>query len=168
MEIPSIFDLVVDISEPFGPMNAGTDTILTVTVRNNGNAQDGVAEVDVRDDCPLLTTDSGLDALLSGNIESGRAKDADLKVTASESHPKRHCDITVSVTSKRNGASGASEDEVRVTVEPPPTEDQGSGGQNNVVSETDDSIESNLSAPGLGVLSIGLLAALAYSNRIED
>ena len=87
-------------------MNAGTDTILTVTVRNNGNAQDGVAEVDVRDDCPLLTTDSGLDALLSGNIESGRAKDADLKVTASESHPKRHCDITVSVTSKRNGASG--------------------------------------------------------------
>ena len=168
LEIPSIFDLVVDISEPFGPMNAGTDTILTVTVRNNGNAQDGVAEVDVRDDCPLLTTDSGLDALLSGNIESGRAKDADLKVTASESHPKRHCDITVSVTSKRNGASGASEDEVRVTVEPPPTGDQGSGGQDNVVSETDDSIESNLSAPGLGVLSFGLLAALAYSNRIED
>ena len=168
LEIPPIFDLVVDISEPFGPMNAGSDTILTVTVRNNGNTQDGVAEVDVRDDCPLLTTDNGLDSLMTGNIESGRSKDAELKVTASESHPKRHCDITVSVTSKRNGASGASEDEVRVTVEPPPTEDQGSGGQNNVVSETDDSIESNLSAPGLGVLSIGLLAALAYSNRIED
>ena len=168
LEIPSIFDLVVDISDPFGPMNAGSDTILTVTVRNNGNAQDGVAEVDVRDDCPLLTTDNGLDALLSGNIESGRSKDADLKVTASESHPKRHCDITISVTSKRNGASGASEDEVRVTVEPPPTGDSSSGGQNNDVSDTEDSIESNLSAPGLGVLSVGLLAALAYANRIED
>ena len=168
MEIPSIFDLVVDISDPFGPMNAGSDTILTVTVRNNGNAQDGVAEVDVRDDCPLLTTDNGLDALLSGNIESGRSKDADLKVTASESHPKRHCDITISVTSKRNGASGASEDEVRVTVEPPPTGGSSSGGQDNDVSDTEDSIESNLSAPGLGVLSVGLLAALAYANRIED
>lgn len=168
LEIPSIFDLVVDISDPFGPMNAGSDTILTVTVRNNGNAQDGVAEVDVRDDCPLLTTDNGLDALLSGNIESGRSKDADLKVTASESHPKRHCDITISVTSKRNGASGASEDEVRVTVEPPPTGDSNSGGQDNDVSDTEDSIESNLSAPGLGVLSFGLLAALAYANRIED
>ena len=168
LEIPSIFDLVVDISDPFGPMNAGSDTILTVTVRNNGNAQDGVAEVDVRDDCPLLTTDNGLDALLSGNIESGRSKDADLKVTASESHPKRHCDITISVTSKRNGASGASEDEVRVTVEPPPTGDSSSGGQDNDVSDTEDSIESNLSAPGLGVLSVGLLAALAYANRIED
>ena len=168
LEIPSIFDLVVDISDPFGPMNAGSDTILTVTVRNDGNAQDGVAEVDVRDDCPLLTTDNGLDALLSGNIESGRSKDADLKVTASESHPKRHCDITISVTSKRNGASGASEDEVRVTVEPPPTGDSSSGGQDNDVSDTEDSIESNLSAPGLGVLSVGLLAALAYANRIED
>ena len=168
LEIPSIFDLVVDISDPFGPMNAGSDTILTVTVRNNGNAQDGVAEVDVRDDCPLLTTDNGLNALLSGNIESGRSKDADLKVTASESHPKRHCDITISVTSKRNGASGASEDEVRVTVEPPPTGDSSSGGQDNDVSDTEDSIESNLSAPGLGVLSVGLLAALAYANRIED
>tara|TARA_Y100000746_G_scaffold99951_1_gene85159 strand:- start:1134 stop:2072 length:939 start_codon:yes stop_codon:yes gene_type:complete len=168
LEIPSIFDLVVDISDPFGPMNAGSDTILTVTVRNDGNAQDGVAEVDVRDDCPLLTTDNGLNALLSGNIESGRSKDADLKVTASESHPKRHCDITISVTSKRNGASGASEDEVRVTVEPPPTGDSNSGGQDNDVSDTEDSIESNLSAPGLGVLSVGLLAALAYANRIED
>ena len=168
LEIPSIFDLVVDISDPFGPMNAGSDTILTVTVRNDGNAQDGVAEVDVRDDCPLLTTDNGLNALLSGNIESGRSKDADLKVTASESHPKRHCDITISVTSKRNGASGASEDEVRVTVEPPPTGDSSSGGQDNDVSDTEDSIESNLSAPGLGVLSVGLLAALAYANRIED
>ena len=168
LEIPSIFDLVVDISDPFGPMNAGSDTILTVTVRNDGNAQDGVAEVDVRDDCPLLTTDNGLNALLSGNIESGRSKDADLKVTASESHPKRHCDITISVTSKRNGASGASEDEVRVTVEPPPTGDSSSGGQDNDVSDTEDSIESNLSAPGLGVLSFGLLAALAYANRIED
>ena len=74
----------------------------------------------------------------------------------------------MSVTSKRNGATGTSEDEVRVTVEPPPTGDQGSGGQDNGVSETNDSIESNLSAPGLGVLSIGMFAALAFANRIED
>tara|TARA_B100000945_G_C20426430_1_gene620777 strand:+ start:5477 stop:6439 length:963 start_codon:yes stop_codon:yes gene_type:complete len=167
LEVPSIFDLAVDISEPFGPMNAGSETILTVTVTNNGNAQDGVAEVDVRDDCPLLTTDNGLDSLLSGNIEAGRTKDADLRVTASESHPKRHCDITVTVTSKRDGSAGAYEDEVRVTVEPPPTSDSGSGGQNDDVGDTEDSIESNLPAPGLGVILFGLLSALAYTNRLE-
>ena len=53
-------------------------------------------------------------------------------------------------------------------MEPPPPGDPGSGVQDNDVSEAGDSIESNLSAPGLGVLSIGLLAALAYTNRIED
>ena len=166
LEIPSIFDLSVEISEPFGPMNAGSDTILTVTVTNDGNAQDGVGEVDVKDDCPLLTTDNGLDSLLSGNIEAGKQKDANLKVTASESHPKRHCDITVTVTSKREGNGGGNpiaEGEVRVTVEPPPSGDSGS---NNQVggSDTEEAIESNLSAPGAIVAFSGMLGALIFSR----
>jgi len=166
LEIPSIFDLSVEISEPFGPMNAGSETILTVTVTNDGNAQDGVGEVDVKDDCPLLTTDNGLDSLLSGNIEAGKQKDANLKVTASESHPKRHCDITVTVTSKREGNGGGNpiaEGEVRVTVEPPPSGDSGS---NNQVggSDTEEAIESNLSAPGAIVAFSGMLGALIFSR----
>ncbi len=168
LEIPPIFDMTVKISEPFGPMNAGTETILTVTVTNNGNAQDGVAEVDVKDDCPLMTTDNGLDSLLSGNIESGRAKDADLRVEASESHPKRHCDITVTVTSKRGETPRTYEDEVRVTVEPPPTGDSDSGNQNDVEEGTKESIESNLSSPGIGITLAGLLSALIYKKGREE
>ena len=168
LEIPSIFDLTVDITEPFGPMNAGSDTILTVTVTNNGNAQDGVGEVDVKDDCPLLSTDDGLDLLLSGNIEAGKEKDADLRVTASESHPKRHCDITVTVTSKREmggGGNAVAEDEVRVSVEPPPSEDSGSGSQEGGGSSTEDSVESNLPAPGIIVTLSGLLVALIFPRE---
>jgi hypothetical protein len=168
LEIPSIFDLAVDISEPFGPMNAGSDTILTVTVKNNGNAQDGISEVDVKDDCPLLSTDNGLDSLLSGNIEAGKEKKANLKVTASESHPKRHCDITVTVTSKREvngGGSAIAEDEVRVTVEPPPTGDSGSNNQEGGDSSSEDSIDSNLPAPGVIVTLSGLLCALFFPRR---
>lgn len=167
LEIPSIFDLSVEISEPFGPMNAGSETILTVTVTNNGNAQDGVGEVDVKDDCPLLTTDNGLDSLLSGNIEAGKQKDANLKVTASESHPKRHCDITVTVTSKREGNGGGNpiaEGEVRVTVEPPPSGDSGSNNQGGGSSDTEEAIESNLSAPGAIVAFSGMLGALIFSR----
>ena len=167
LEIPSIFDLSVEISEPFGPMNAGSDTILTVTVTNDGNAQDGVGEVDVKDDCPLLTTDNGLDSLLSGNIEAGKQKDANLKVTASESHPKRHCDITVTVTSKREGNGGGNpiaEGEVRVTVEPPPSGDSGSNNQGGGSSDTEEAIESNLSAPGAIVAFSGMLGALIFSR----
>ncbi len=167
LEIPSIFDLSVEISEPFGPMNAGSETILTVTVTNDGNAQDGVGEVDVKDDCPLLTTDNGLDSLLSGNIEAGKQKDANLKVTASESHPKRHCDITVTVTSKREGDGGGNpiaEGEVRVTVEPPPSGDSGSNNQGGGSSDTEEAIESNLSAPGAIVAFSGMLGALIFSR----
>jgi hypothetical protein len=168
LEIPSIFDLAVDITEPFGPMNAGSDTILTVTVTNNGNAQDGVGEVDVKDDCPLLSTNDGLDLLLSGNIEAGKEKDADLRVTASESHPKRHCDITVTVTSKRGmgeGGNAIAEDEVRVSVEPPPTEDSGSDSQEGEGSSTGDSVKSNLPAPGIIVALSGLLGALIFPRE---
>ena len=167
LEIPSIFDLSVEISEPFGPMNAGSETILTVTVTNDGNAQDGVGEVDVKDDCPLLTTDNGLDSLLSGNIEAGKQKDANLKVPASESHPKRHCDITVAVTSKREGNGGGNpiaEGEVRVTVEPPPSGDSGSNNQGGGSSDTEEAIESNLSAPGAIVAFSGMLGALIFSR----
>lgn len=168
LEIPSIFDLAVEITEPFGPMNAGSDTILTVTVTNNGNAQDGVGEVDVKDDCPLLSTNDGLDLLLSGNIEAGKEKDANLRVTASESHPKRHCDITVTVTSKREmggGGNAIAEDEVRVSVEPPPTEDSESDSQEGGGSSTGDSVKSNLPAPGIIVALSGLLGALICPRK---
>jgi|TARA_B100001996_G_scaffold85981_1_gene63544 hypothetical protein len=170
LEIPSIFDLSVEIDEPFGPMNSGSDTTLTVTVTNNGNAQDGVGEVDVKDDCPLLSTDNGLDVLLSGNIEAGKEKGANLKVTASESHPKRHCDITVTVTSKREmtgGGNAISEGEVRITVEPPPTGDSGSSNQGGDGSISEDSVESNLAAPGALVSISGLLGAIFFP-RGED
>ena len=168
LEIPSIFDLAVEITEPFGPMNAGSDTILTVTVTNNGNAQDGVGEVDVKDDCPLLSTNDGLDLLLNGNIEAGKEKDANLRVTASESHPKRHCDITVTVTSKREmggGGNAIAEDEVRVSVEPPPTEDSESDSQEGGGSSTGDSVKSNLPAPGIIVALSGLLGALICPRK---
>lgn len=170
LEIPSIFDLEVKISEPFGPMNAGTDTILAVTVRNKGNAQDGVSEVDVKDDCPLLSTDDGLDSLLSGNIEAGKEKDANLRVSASESHPKRHCDITVTVTSKRETGNGLTyaEDEVRVTVEPPPTGESSSGNSDSGgVIDSNDGIESNLASPGVVYTMLGSLTAMFFSRRRE-
>ena len=158
----------VEISEPFGPMNAGTDTILTVTVKNKGNSQDGVSEVDVKDDCPLLTTDNGLDSLLSGNIEAGKEKDANLRISASESHPKRHCDITITITSKRDDGAGLTyaEDEVRVTVEPPPTEESTSGSSNSGDGRSEDAIESNLAAPGAIFSMVCLLGAM-FSRRKE-
>ncbi len=159
--IPTIYDLSIEVDDPLGPMNAGTDTILRVSVTNSGNVQDKVGDVEVSDDCPLLTADNGLDELMMGNIMPGKAKQANLKVMASQSHPKRHCDITVTISS--NGAMNSGEsvvmsDEVRVSVEPPLT--------NEEVPEEDDPddpeevLSSNLPAPGVLTTLLGFIAAL--------
>lgn len=165
LEIPEIFQLNVDIADAVGSINAGTDTVLRVTVTNKGNARDKIREIEISDDCPLLTTNEGLDVLLSRNIEKGASTTADLEVMVSESHPKRNCRIEVTIASE--GADGAqlSTDFTRVNVEPPPT-------QNNDPDEPGDSddpvevVTSNLPAPGLSViLSILIGALIARTSR---
>ncbi|MAH98877.1 MAG: hypothetical protein CMA12_07195 [Euryarchaeota archaeon] len=168
LEIPAIFSLSVDISEPFGPMNAGTDTILIVTVQNNGNAPDGVGEIEIEDDCPLMTSDNGLDSLLIGNIDAGKSMDAELRVSASESHPRRHCDISIIVTSKRSmnvGGNVFAEDEVRISVEPPPKSGSDTNNNEDEVEMDDDYVRSNIPYPGLLYSLLTLLTAANFSSK---
>ena len=168
LEIPAIFSLSVDISEPFGPMNAGTDTILIVTVQNNGNAPDGVGEIEIEDDCPLMTSDNGLDSLLIGNIDAGKSMDAELRVSASESHPRRHCDISIIVTSKRSmnvGGNVFAEDEVRISVEPPPKSGSDTNNNEDEVEMDDDYVRSNIPYPSLLYTLLTLLTAANFSSK---
>ena len=166
VQIPTIYALSLDVPDPIGPINAGGDTILRVTVTNSGNVQDKIGDVEVSDDCPLLTTDNGLDSLMIGNIAPGSSKHADLNVKASESHPRRQCDISVTVASNgamNSGQSVVIQDEVRISIEPPPTEIE-EGNE----AETDDdpleSIQSNLASPGILISILGLIAAV-FSPR---
>ena len=159
LEIPEIFMLNVEIADPVGPMNSGTDTILKVTVTNDGNSRDKVRELEVTDDCPLMTTDSGLDALLTRNIEKGGSTTADLKVTASESHPQRNCRVEVTVASDGADGSQLSTDFTRITVEQPPTNTQDPDDPD----DPEDPVEvvtSNLPAPGIIVILSSLIGAL--------
>ena len=165
LEIPEIFQLNVDIADAVGPINAGTDTVLRVTVTNRGNARDKIREIDISDDCPLLTTDGGLDVLLSRNIEKGASTTADLKVMVSESHPKRNCRIEVTIASDGADSAQLSTDFTRVNVEPPPTQqnDPEDPGDSNDPVEV---VTSNLPAPGLSVvLSILIGALIARTSR---
>ena len=164
LEIPEIFMLNVEIADPVGPMNSGTDTILKVTVTNEGNSRDKVREWEVTDDCPLMTTDSGLDALLTRNIEKGGQTTADLKVTASESHPQRNCRVEVTVASDGADGSQLSTDFTRITVEQPPTNTQ----DPDDPGEEEDPVEvvtSNLPAPGISVILSSLIGALFVNAR---
>jgi len=169
LEIPEIFELKVEITEPAGPMNSGTDSLLKITVTNEGNSQDRAREVEVTDDCPLMTTDEGLEGLTSRNIQPGESTSADLKITASESHPTRNCRIEVTVAS--NGADGAqlSSDFVRVTVESAPSPDNSdNNGDDDDTQSPTEVVSSNLPAPGLSIIFSALIGALLIrdSKRI--
>jgi hypothetical protein len=168
LKIPTIYSLEVDISDPVGAMNAGSDVILTVTVTNRGNVQDKVGEVEVSDNCPLLTTDNGLDSLMTSNIGAGQSAEANLIATASESHPRRNCKIEVSVSSNgamNSGGSEIADADTTVTVEPPLV----TGEENNDPDDTDNPVEivsSSLPAPGITTLICVLaVASLAAPRR---
>ena len=170
LKIPTIYSILVDIDDPVGPMNAGTDMILRVSVTNKGNIKDKVGEIDLSDNCPLMTLDNGLDKLLVTDLEKDNSANADLKITASQSHPRKNCKLEISVHS--NGAMNAgsrkfSEDETSITVEPPlskPTEDDQNTDDEGSVTEV---VDTNLPSPGISIILSSTCLALFYvgNNR---
>lgn len=167
LKIPRIYSMELDVADPVGPMNAGSDVILRVTVTNTGNVQDKVGEVEVADNCPLLTTDNGLDVLMTRDINAGQTTEADLRATASESHPRRNCKIEVTVSSNgamNSGGSVLAGGETTVTVEPPLEEPDDSGDSDDPDNPVE-VISSSLPAPGVASVFCALAMALIASNR---
>ena len=170
LEIPTVHSISVDLAEPAGAMNAGTDMVLRVTVTNNGNIKDKVGEIDLSDNCPLMTLDNGLDKLLVTDLEKGQSSNADLKITASESHPRKNCKLEITVHSNgamNSGKSKISEDETSITVEPPltkPVDDQDSNDDDESVTQV---VDSSLPTSGISVILFSSFMALFYISRIK-
>ncbi|MDC0962910.1 hypothetical protein OAR96_02205 [Euryarchaeota archaeon] len=168
LEIPTVHSISVDLAEPAGAMNAGTDMILRVTVTNNGNIKDKVGEIDLSDNCPLMTLDNGLDKLLVTDLEKGQSSNADLKITASESHPRKNCKLEITVHSNgamNSGKSKISEDETSITVEPPltkPVDNQDSNDDEESITQV---VDSSLPASGISVILFSSCMALFYTSR---
>ena len=168
LKIPTIHSISVDIDDPVGPMNAGTDMILRVTVTNNGNIKDKVGEIDLSDNCPLMTWDNGLDKLLITDLEKDEAISADLKISASQSHPRKNCKLEITIHSNgamNTGSSKITEDETSITVEPPLSKPDG----NEDGSEEDESItevvDTNLPSSGISAILLSTYLALLYVNN---
>ncbi len=168
LQIPRVYGLNVDVSDPVGPMNAGSEMSLQVTVNNIGNVNDRVGSVEVSDNCPLLTTDNGLDVLTTKDIQPGQGTVASIMISASQSHPQRNCDVEVTISSNgatNTGGSEISHDEVRITVEPPPVNEE----QPEDPDDPDDPVEivsSNLPfASSIFTILVVVLSAVSVKNR---
>jgi hypothetical protein len=168
LQIPRVYSLEVDISDPVGPMNAGSEMSLQVTVRNNGNVNDRVGSIEVSDNCPLLTTDNGLDILTTRDIQSGQKTEASITISASQSHPQRNCDVEVTISSNgaaNTGGSDISHDEVRITVEPPPANEE-QPEEPDDPNQTVEIVSSNLPfASSILTISMLILAVFSVKNR---
>ena len=168
IKIPTIFSISVDIDDPVGPMNAGTDMILRVTVSNNGNIKDKVGEIDLSDNCPLMTLDNGLEKLLITDLEKDQSTSADLKITASQSHPRKNCKLEITVHSNgamNAGSSKITDDETSITVEPPlskPTENEDDTDDEASITEV---VDTNLPSSGISAILLSACLALFYVNN---
>ena len=164
LPIPTIHSLRATLSEPVGPMNSGSEMTLTLEVKNLGNVVDRVGSVEISDNCPLLTTDDGLDSLTTKDIPIGGQILGSLAVTASQSHPQRNCDIEVTISSNgatSSGGSEMSESNVRVSVEPPPTNQENPESPDDNDEIIEQVVSSNLSFVGLlPILCVILLASM--------
>ncbi len=166
LQIPRVYSLEVDVSDPVGPMNAGSEMSLQVTVRNNGNVNDRVGSIEVSDNCPLLTTDNGLDILTTRDIQSGQKTEASIMVSASQSHPQRKCDLEVTISSNgaaNTGGSDISHDEARITVEPPPANEE-QPEEPDDPNQTVEIVSSNLPFTG-PMLTISMLILAVFSVK---
>ena len=166
LQIPRVYSLEVDVSDPVGPMNAGSEMSLQVTVRNNGNVNDRVGSIEVSDNCPLLTTDNGLDILTTRDIQSGQKTEASIMVSASQSHPQRKCDLEVTISSNgaaNTGGSDISNDEARITVEPPPANEE-QPEEPDDPNQTVEIVSSNLPFTG-SMLTISMLILAVFSVK---
>ncbi|MBT6076102.1 MAG: hypothetical protein HOG58_05740, partial [Euryarchaeota archaeon] len=108
-----------------------------------------------------------LDKLLVTDLETDQSTNADLKITASDSHPRKNCKLEITIFS--NGAMNAgnskiSEDETSITVEPPlakPVDNQNDDDEENSVSEV---VDSSLPASGIGAILLSSIMALFYAE----
>ena len=66
------------------------------------------------------------------------------------------------------GGNAIAEGEVRVTVEPPPSGDSSSSALGGGSIDTEDSVESNLPAPGAMMAISGFLGALFFGRGEEE
>ena len=167
--IPIVYSLDLEIADPVGPMNAGTAVPLRVSVINIGNIEDRVGDIDISDNCPLLTPNNGLDSLMTKNLNPGQTAQADLELTASESHPKRTCKVEISIASNGAMNTGASSSlssaEVQVTIDPTLSDNTDTVDSVDDTTTTTEVIGSSLPSSGLVSIILCVLSALVFTRR---
>ena len=168
IEIPAIHMLSIKIDDPLGPINAGADTILRMTLSNNGNIADRASEVEVSVDCTLITVGNQISELTNKEVAVGGSISANVVFEAALSHPSKYCDVEVQAISQGSGGSQTSSDDTRIEVQAATDDrDNDDGGKGDDGGGTVEVVTTGL--PALGVIPsiMALFSAAMISTRLR-
>ena len=112
--VPSVYDLSVSASATGEKLYPGSDIEHNFLIENEGNSDDAIgdSEFSIRS-CPHMSIE-GMDELPGQVIAVGQILETKLKVTASEAHPGRTCEVTLSITSTGSKLTSSVKFEIEV------------------------------------------------------
>ena len=168
IEIPAIHMLSIEIDDPLGPINAGADTILRMTLSNNGNIADRASEIEVSVDCTLITVGNQITELSNKEVAVGGSISANVVFEAALSHPSKYCDVEVQAISQGSGGSQTSSDETRIEVQAATGDrDDDDGGKGDDGGGTVEVVTTGLPAVGVIPSIIVLFSAAMMPTRLR-
>ena len=171
IRVPKVFNLKPEVTLSEDDLFAGSTVDLSIQLMNLGNAKDAVkdASAEVRS-CPHLTVE-GLDALVNTLVDptgaqNGKETSAILTLVASESQPRRTCEVTISLVSEGDDTARSTTFDVDVIAyeeETKPTND-GNNDYDSTASEDGLSMESN-TVPGFAAIEAIMVVAMVSLLR---
>jgi hypothetical protein len=106
---------------------------------------------------------------MTKNLNPGQTAQADLELTASESHPKRTCKVEISIASNGAMNTGASSSlssaEVQVTIDPTLSDNTDTVDSVDDTTTTTEVVGSSLPSSGLVSIILCVLSALVFTRR---
>jgi len=168
IEIPAIHLLSIEIDDPLGPINAGADTILRMTLSNNGNIADRASDIEVSVDCTLITVGNQISELTNKEVAVGGSISANVVFEAALSHPSKYCDVEVQAISQGSGGSQTSRDDTRIEVQAATGDrdnDDGGGGDDG--GGTVEVVTTGLPALGIIPSIIAVFLAAMMATRLR-
>ena len=172
IHVPKVFNLRPEITPSNDELHAGSSVEISIQMLNLGNANDAVKEATAQvRSCPHLTVD-GLDALANTVVEPTDARNgkdvfATLTLAASESQPRRTCEITIALISEGDDTARSTTFDVDVFAY---QEEPQSNANNDDTSEQDDdgsglNVESNTLPGFFAVEAVSMIAAVGLLRR---
>ena len=171
VHVPKVFNLKPDVTLSEDDLYAGSTVDISIQLMNLGNTKDAVKEIsaEVRS-CPHLTVE-GLDALEGivvdpTGAQNGKETSAILTLVASESQPRRTCEVTISLISEGDETARSDTFEVEVFAYEEDTSPSNDGDDDGDSSASDDglSMESN-TVPGFAAIEAIMVVALVSLLR---